>query len=60
MNGTPFFNFEIPLMLVAIKSTIMTTEKAVRKTAYGRSRLKRPGVEDATIQLSLDAKFCKN
>jgi len=45
-------------MSVDIRSTIMTTEKAVRKTAYGRSRLKRPGVDDATIQLSLDAKFC--
>jgi hypothetical protein len=54
-----FFNFEIPLMSVAIRSTIMTTEKAVRKTAYGRRRLKRPGVEDVTIQFSLDAKFCK-
>lgn len=58
MNGIPFFKFEIPLMSVDIRSTIMTTEKAVRKTAYGRTRLKRPGVDDATIQLSLDAKFC--
>jgi len=58
MNGTPFFKFEIPLMSVDIRSTIMTTEKAVRKTAYGRSRLKRPGVDDDTIQLSLNAKCC--
>jgi hypothetical protein len=46
-------------MSVAMRSTIMTTEKAVRKTAYGRRRLNRPGVEDATIQLNLEAKFCK-
>jgi hypothetical protein len=43
-------------MSMAMRSTIMTTEKAVKKTAYGRSRLNRLGVEDATIQSALDSK----